>query len=251
MKRPVPNNSKYVQPAFLICAAVLALAGGGMSVATKRLGLYLKKEPLPLKKPLDQLDEAALAPYRIVAKQTIENEDVLESLGTEDYIQWVLEDPCRPQDSPMRRVLLFVTYYPEPDRVPHTPEECYTGSGYSRLDTDNIMLQVDRPGYRRDIPARYLVFGSPSSDMLLAARRFPVTYLFRVDGQYAGNRDSARAVLNKNIFSRFSYFCKVELAFNQASTAPTKEEAIAASERVLGVVLPILEREHWPDWTQP
>ena len=71
------NLAAYLQPAFLICTAVLALAGVGMSVATQRLGLYLKKEPLPLKKPLDALDEGKLAPYKVVAK-IIEDQDILQ-----------------------------------------------------------------------------------------------------------------------------------------------------------------------------
>ncbi len=251
MSGPIHNSRNYFQPAFLICTAVLVLAGGGMSIATRRLGLYLKKEPLPLKKSLDSLDEALLAPYRVVAKQKIENEEVLESLGTEDYIQWVLEDPCRPDESPVRRVMLFVTYYPEPDRVPHVPEECYTGSGYRRLDTEDITLQVGGPGHTRNIPGRYLVFGSPGRDVFLMAARFPVLYLLRVNGEYAGNRDSARIALNRNIFSKHSYFCKVELALNQGLAVPTQEEAIAASNKLLAVLLPVLERDHWPDWPQP
>ena len=72
----------YRQPAFLICTAVLALAGVGMSLATQRLGLYLKKEPLPLKKPLDAMEEGRLAPYKVVTKIAIEDQDILKSLGT-------------------------------------------------------------------------------------------------------------------------------------------------------------------------
>jgi len=51
----------YLQPAFLICVAVLAVAGGSMSIAIKSLGIYLKKDPWPLKKSLDLLDEGKLA----------------------------------------------------------------------------------------------------------------------------------------------------------------------------------------------
>ncbi len=251
MNRPVADKSSYLQPAFLICAGVLALASGGMSVAARTLGLYLRKEPLPLKKPLDRLDEALLAPYEVAAKQEIENAEVLAALGTDDYIQWVLEAPNEPEDSPVRRVLLFVTYYPAPDRVPHVPEECYTGSGYPRLETDDIKLMARTDGWVRSIPGRYLVFGSSASDVFLTATEFGVLYFFRVNGRYEGNRDKARVALNRNIFSRHSYFCKIELAFNQALTAPTQAQAMAASERLLGVILPVLERQHWPDDLEP
>jgi hypothetical protein len=240
-------KATYLQPAFLICTAVLALAGGGMSVATRRLGLYLKKEPLPLKLSLDALDEGQLAPYKVVAKQKIEDTEVLKSLGTQDYIQWVLEDPCEPERSAVHDVLLFITYYGLADRVPHVPEECYTGGGYQRLETTDIRLRIGAAGQSRDIPGRYLLFGPKEGSGMLAAQQFPVLYLFRVDREYAGNRDEARIALNKNIFRKCSYFCKIELAFNQSSVPPAKRDAVAAGEKLLSVLLPLLEQNHWPD----
>src|SRR4030042_1968105 len=112
----------YLQPAFVICVLVLATAGAGMSIAMRNLGIILKKEPLPLKKSLELLDEADLTPYQVVPpKLRIANQEVLELLGTEDYIQWILEDTEQSPTSPVRRCLLFVTYYPLPDRVPHGP----------------------------------------------------------------------------------------------------------------------------------
>ena len=251
MSRRTDTRERYLQPAFLICTAVLALACAGMSLARQKLGLYLKKEPLLLTKPLDALDEAALVPYTVVAKLKIQNEDILRSLGTEDYIQWVLEDPCQPNQSPVRRVMLFVTYYRLPDRVPHVPEECYTGGGYRRLDTEPVALRIGPPDAPRDIPGRYLVFESSGGAPLSGAARFPVLYLFRVSGEYAGSRDAARMALNRNIFSKHAYFCKVELVFNQAFTAPTRAAAVSAGERLLRIVLPLLERDHWPDGIRP
>jgi hypothetical protein len=243
-----PPIAAYLQPAFVLCAAVLALATAGMSVATRKLGLYLKKEPLPLKKSLDVLDAGKLSPYRVTARHKIKNADILESLGTDDYIQWVLEDPCQPVRSPTREVLVFITYYRLPDRVPHVPEECYTGGGYQRLNTDAVSFQIGQAGGLRAIPGRYLRFSKKVGDISLAPQQFPVLYLFRVNGEYAGGRDDARMALNKNIFRKHSYFCKIELVFNQSLAAPAKEEAVAAGERILTVLLPVLEQEHWPDW---
>jgi hypothetical protein len=245
------SSSRYktacLQPAFLICTAVLALAGGGLSVATKKLGLYLKKEPLPLKAPLDTLDEARLAPYKVVSKQKIENREILQSLGTQDYIQWVLEDPCEPARSTVRQLLLFITYYRLPDRVPHVPEECYTGGGYQRLATSAATFHLGPAGAARDIPGRYLLFDKRAGSASLAAQQFPVLYLFRVNGEYTGNRDAARMALNKNIFGRHSYFCKIELVFNQSPAPAAREDAVAASAKLLTVLLPLLEQNHWPD----
>jgi len=192
------NNAVYAQPAFVICVAVLALAGVGMSVAKKQLGLYLKKEPLPLQKALDGLDEAKLAPYVVTAKREISNEEVLKALGTTDYIQWVLADPREPANSPVRSVLLFVTYYERPDRVPHVPEECYTGGGYQRLATDAVTFAVNRAGQTRTIRGRFLLFGASGGSIWQAARRFPVLYLSLSTETFSGN---IRISVRSNWFS--------------------------------------------------
>jgi hypothetical protein len=54
--------------------------------------------------------------------------------------------------------------------------------------------------------------------------------------------------LNKNLFGKTSYFCKVELVFNRSSMAPSKEQTVTASQKLLTVILPILEQDYWPDW---
>jgi hypothetical protein len=237
----------YLQPAFLTCVAVLALAGGGMSLKTHGLGL-LKKSPLPLKKSLELLDENGLGPYRVVDKSRIANNEVVKELGTEDYIQWVIEDTDAPVDSPVRRLFLFVTYYALPDRVPHVPEECWAGGGYQQRSSGRVSLSIDdKAGFRRGIGARCLVFGSSRTGVGQPRHEFPVLYFFRVNNEYAGSRNGARIALNKSAFQRFSCFSKVEFVFNQMAVGPTKGAAVAACEKLLGVVLPVLEREHWPD----
>jgi hypothetical protein len=242
----------YMQPAFLVCAVILAMAGGGMSVAIKSFGIYLKKEPFPLKKSLDLLDEKGLAPYKVVSKNKIESEDVVKTLGTEDYIQWLLEDLDAPADSAVRCCSLFITYYELPDKVPHVPEECYMGSGFQRLASDSVTLELGT----RKIPARYLVFAGTDSDLWQKSIKFPILYFFKVNGDYVNSREDVRLVLNKNIRGRHSYFCKVEWRFSSKAFGAErwrsvylgKEEAVTASQKFLSVILPVLEKEHWPVW---
>ena len=87
----------------------------------------------------------------------------------------------------------------------------------------------------------------------MADVKVPVCYLIYTDGVYTNSREAARAVLIKNIFSKYSYFSKVEWSFFSASqfsmtVYPDREETIKASKRLLAVILPRLEKEHWPDW---
>lgn len=249
----------YMQPAFLICAAVLALAGGGMSVAIKSFGIYLEKEHLPLRKPLDLLDEKGLAPYDVISKEKIENEEIVKNLGAEDYIQWVLEDLSAPADSAVRYCSLFITYYGLPDVVLHVPEECYLGSGYGKPESGSVTFKLNKEGVEKKIPGKYLVFGIENSNYLQRNPKFPVLYLFNVNGNYANSRQKTRAILYKNLFGKYSYFCKVEWKFFNARFGagqkliggmvyPNKDEALAASNKLLNVILPILEKEHWPVW---
>ncbi len=253
MKNTENNIHVYLQPAFVICVAILATAGAGMSVTINKLGLYLKKEPIPLKKSLDLLDEDGLSQYKVEEnnKFKIENEEVVEALGTKEYIQWILEDTNAEINSPVKNCLLFITYYDCPDRIPHVPEECYVGSGFQRLASDSVTLEINKNnGSKRKIPGKYLIFGSSRANIWQSKEKFPVLYLFRVNGEYAGSREDARIALNKNLFGKSSYFSKVELAFNQSSVPPSKEETVAACEEFLSVILPILENEHWPDLEQ-
>ena len=239
----------YFQPAFLICTAVLLITGAGMSFAIGSLGVYLKKDPIPLRKSLDLLDENGLSHYSIEPqnKLKIENQEIVKELGTEDYIHWIIEDENVPVNSPVRKCSLFITYYSSPDKIPHVPEECYAGSGFQRLSSSKVTLLIGSVQERK-ISAQYLVFGNESSNILLNQSKFPVLYLFRVNGEYAGSREEARRALNKNLFRKSSYFSKIELAFNQSVTAPDKEETIKATESLLNVILPVLEKEFWPEW---
>src|SRR3989339_2247357 len=140
----------YLQPAFVICVLVLLLSGIVMSK------FHIEQEPWPLQKPLALLDEDGLGAYRVVKKLTIEDEDVLSQLGTEDYIQWFLEDIEASNDSPVRKVMLFITYYPLADREPHVPEECYVGTGHQLLSSEDMEYTVVRNGAEENIEGTHL-----------------------------------------------------------------------------------------------
>ena len=239
------NKRVYLQPAFLVCVAVLAVAAG----ASIKLRV-IEKEFLPPKKPFDVLNEGRLAPYKVVEKEKIENQDILKALGTQDYIQWVLEDTEAAAGSPAQRCMLFLTYYGRADKVPHVPEVCYTGGGFKVESEEGVTFNIKNSnfGFEKEVDGKYVVFVRIKRDFGQESSKFPVLYFFKVNGEYAVSRGRTRIALNKNLFSKFSYFSKVELVFNQMSIVPSKEESVAAGEKLLAVLLPLLEEEHWPDW---
>lgn len=230
----------YLEPAFVVCVLVLSLSGVVMSK------FYIAKEPWPPVKSLNLLDESDMEPYRVVMKSEIKDKDTLAQLGTEEYIQWVLEDAEVSEDSPVRKALLFVTYYPLADVVPHVPEHCWVGAGYNLLASDAMDYTLKKDGVEKKVPGMRLVFQGGSSGFWEKLSQF---YLMNANGIYARDRNSARFALNKNIFKKHSYFSKVEWNFMTGSGMPSyldKEEGRKAGEKLLAVVLPILENKHWP-----
>ncbi|MHC4500982.1 MAG: hypothetical protein ACYS21_17925, partial [Planctomycetota bacterium] len=115
-----------------------------------------------------------------------------------------------------------------------------------------VTLDVNKDGRAERLEGRCVVFSSTSSSHWRSEANFLVFYLFNVNGDYAGSREGARIALNKNLLGKYSYFSKVEWKFFNARFGqrfqPSKEEAVRASEKLLAVLLPVLEREHWPAW---
>jgi hypothetical protein len=237
----------YFQPAFLISVIILAIAGGGMTIAIDRLGIFLTKEPLALKKPLNKLcDGQQIGPYKVTDKKELDG-NMIKALGTDDYIQWTLQDTQASENSPVRNCSFFVTYYGNADKiVTHVPDECYIGAGYDQQGADSLEFQIKDGDTTKKITTRSIVFNRKTEDGV-SSGSFAVTYFFYADGVYVGSRTATRAVLNKNIFAKHSYYAKIEWSFTGNQQNPSKEELIAASQKLLGVVLPILEKEHWPD----
>ena len=61
------------------------------------------------------------------------------------------------------------------------------------------------------------------------------------------NRNASDSGTN---FDKYSYF-QSRMAYGITPFGriyPDREEVVQASERLLGVLLPVLERDHWPDW---
>jgi hypothetical protein len=247
-------SRNYLQPPFLISFGLLVIFAGGMSCFKARWSITLIKKPLSLKEPFDMLDEKLLEPYKVLEKSKIDNKDVLESLGTEEYLQWTLEDTMVDALSPVRDCSLFITYYTgNPDQVPHVPEACYMGGGFESDEKFGIDLNVgdiNMPGISGNvkIPATGLIFGRKSSEVWQASVKFPVIYFFKVNGQYKGDRTSVRIALG-DLTSEYSYFSKIEIKFfNLKGLYPEKAQAVEATEKLLKVLLPVLEKNHWPEW---
>jgi len=245
----------YLQSSFLIRVIVLVASAISKDAVIEFYGVVLNKEAIALKKPFDNIDDSLLKPYAIVKRSKIENLDVLEALGTDDYVQWEIEDTETGKNSPTRYCSLFITYYTgNPDQVPHVPEECYVGGGNTQESSRSIGLSIEKDGLTEELAVKCLVF-SPRNKLDWNVTNFVRLYFFRANGAYANGREGVRTIMFKNLFGKYSYFSKVEWDFYGMSghgtkIRPTQDEIVEASEKLLSVLVPLLEKEHWPDWKQ-
>lgn len=241
------KNKPYLQPAFLICALLLFAACLGKKAVIEYTGVILTKIPVELKKSFDEMDRGQLAPYIIIEEMKITNKEILESLGTDDYIQWVLEDMEVSVNSPTRYCSLFITYYGMPDRVPHVPEECYIGSGSVQEDSKAVTLTLESSPESIDI--KLLDFKTHNTGVYASESKFSRMYFFRVNDDYVNGRTAVRNVLSMNLFGRHSFFSKIEWEFlgpGKSRANPSDEQIVKASEKLLSKILPVLGNEHWP-----
>ncbi|MBN2212345.1 MAG: hypothetical protein JW709_13185 [Sedimentisphaerales bacterium] len=236
------------QPAFLVCVVILAFSAVAMRIAADKLEIYLRKEPVPLQKPLGDMDKNKLWPYKFVEAHIINDEAVKESLGAQDnYIQWTLEDTRVTEKDPTRLINLFITYYTgDPDAVPHVPDWCYLGNGWQIMESRNTNIQAPKSVQENrgvdDIRVRVLMMEKTFN---FNTYRKPVVYFFGVNNKFACTRDEVRFLAN-SLRDHHAYFSKVEVDFGFAPV--TMEEAVAATEKLMQVVLPVLVEDHWPDW---
>ncbi len=230
---------------FLLCVVLLILFAGIYHYWLQANGQVLVKEAIDLRQDMAKLDKTKLAPYSFLQATTIQ-QDVLNALGTDQYIQWALHDP-RPDKArhPESIIQLFVTYYTgTPDRVPHVPDKCYVASGFDLQHSEIVQIPLPALGEDKVIEAKLIRF---EHDSFLGREHRYVMYTFNVNGVFRCTRQGVQARVTEP-GSTYAYFSKVELSFGGADAATTREGAIEAGTEFMQVLLPVLVKEHWPDW---
>jgi hypothetical protein len=211
--------------------------------------VVLRKEAVPLRKPLPELDKTGLGEYTFHSPNILDPA-VLGPLGTEEYIDWRFTDTTvESQRDPLRHVRCFITYYTgKPDLVPHTPKVCYLGQGYRSIEDEALTLRIQEPASApQDVPVQAVTFAKSE---VFGKATPTVVYTFHCNGEFLKNRTEVRTRL-ANPFDRGAYYSKIEVTFGAPTShplAPTREDAIAGAEKFLNRLLPLLLREHLPDW---
>ncbi len=249
-----PRKAGWASPRYWTCLLILVASAVGVPTLAGWFGVYLQKEAVPLKRPLQLFDVRRVGPryerHPVNDQMPAMSEDMVDTLGTREYLQISLTDTRKQASDPTRVAQLFVTYYTgRPDMVPHVPDECYLAGGYDSLGAATEAIRVPGIGAPRDeVPVRMVRFRAPPGRRRSGAGsgETAVTYFFSVNGGYAASRDGVRVKLS-NPFQRYAYYAKIEVTFTDDKIALTAEPdaAIAALGPLLEAVMPVLIEDHF------
>jgi len=234
-------NRRFFSFHFVIVVFILIVAAILVGPVAWSMNFQQAKAAIPLRKPLSAMDVERIRPYRVVERVTLDG-PVIDALGTDQYIQWLLEDTSVPPGDPLRLVQLFVTYDTGGQNlVPHVPDECRLGAGYeAAMPHDNRDIHIESPGMNREVPLRVCTFVKTA---VFQHNEQTVVYLFHTNGEFAATRDAVRILFN-DPRDRFAYFSKVEISFPKAG----REESVQGATKLLGKLLPVLLSDHLPDF---
>jgi hypothetical protein len=261
-----PQGAKrvFLQPAFVVVAAILLVAAAGLNAATSYLQLYFRKLPAPLSRPLAEVPQN-LGPWvQVTIDEPLDAENQ-EALATDKYIfrDYVDTRQLKPDElsafqdrtgaerkklaarlqyyKPTAVMNLALTYYTGlADTVAHIPDRCYIADGYvpTKYDIAEWDVLKGRPG---DQKARFIVFEDLSAASSMSVKR-NVGYFFQCNGEYCSDPMTVRKNM-ADLRMKYGYYMKVEL---QMLNVPA-EQCSRTMNEFLGYVLPEAEK-CLPDW---
>lgn len=226
----------------VIAVLFMAASGTGMHLGREYGWFTLVKKPLPILRPLSDLDAGRLAPWRVVRANVL-SADMIQEMGTAEYLDCEVENP-QSGFGAGKSVQILVTYYTGvTDQVPHVPEECYVQGAFSLEKNESMNLELK--GLGRTIEARRLLFAPPGSMLERGVNaKKTVYYFFCVNGEYMASRNEVRSKM-LNPREKHLYYSKVELAIvDRGGMTPAAMDQ-AASE-LLDALTSELAARHWP-----
>lgn len=257
-------------PPTAAAAAVLLVGVLGLQTATAKLGVILRKQPVPLRQELDLVSEK-FGSYELLMAEGMSH-DMENSLGTKQYISWVFRDKSLNPDEPGAAVRLHVAYYTgTADTIPHVPELCYVASGVEALDSRQIEIRLNLNGAAGEdvtaptaggqtvtvpnstVPMHLFTFRARSDQDPIS-----VFYFFVANGHLFGSKQGVR-MSAINIRDRYAYYCKIELMPGRLQPHPEtgrltfaggvseQPKAILAVEKFLSAAFPEILL-CLPDW---
>lgn len=289
------NWKRIFSPAFIVAATVLLAMFGSLELLLAKLDAALMKEAVPLRLKLHHLPES-FGPYTIhtdpagnKSKRGPENtpREMIDELGTTDFITWTYLDTTKQPGEPGWLVQLHVAYYTGiVDTVPHIPEHCTIATGAQIDARSHPTIKLSHPTLTKQqdqwwaqsvslAPLQYRTreqerrfkamfpYGSkvrlPAVDLairqvsFIAPHRSPFCeqYFFVANGQFRSNAMEVRSA-SFNLTDKFAYYCKVQVTplkieNNRPVGLSDRKLAVQLTERFLSYALPEIML-CLPDW---
>ena len=261
--------------AYFAGIAVLVLGAIGFRVLVAEANIFLMKERVELRRPLDSVP-TKLGRWQRVGSDSIFTETLIEELGTRSYLDRTYAVDGDPSKGVMH---VHVAYYTGTiDAVPHIPERCWAVGGLELTrNSEGVPLAIDRsawePLVREGVePGRYMMVPvedpitadiervtMPMGDIVATTIEFQDPkqprqrqvggYFFIANGRSVASSYGVRqAAFNLN--DRYAYYCKIQLT-NRGEVSDPSGSLLEPFKRdaadLLGELIPQVMR-CLPDW---
>lgn len=258
-------------PAFWVSIAVLVVSAVALNASVAYFKLYLRKKPIEVDLKVQSVP-AETTNWKQVGQDEKLSKEIIDELGTENFVtrRYVRKSPIG-EAKPMLE--LHLAYYTGMvDTVPHVPERCMVGGGWTIQSSPGpTPLPLDRSGWSVDDEAGsksepvYSVWSSDRVRRIRLPRGMERAALMCTNFEQGGNNGAKRVrtsgyffLANGGICARaedvrllafelkteYAFFMKVQFSSELSGSA---EEMAQWSAELLGELLPDILK-CVPDW---
>lgn len=265
--------------AFAVALTTLVAGAGTLQAVVRALGATLIKKPIEAKYKVQSVP-AALPSWQRIGSDEQMSQEMVEELGTENYLSRKYIERNPPAGREPRVLDLHLAYYTGMiDTVPHVPERCMVGAGWSiagstqwislHLDQDKgqWLLERDLSDLSRDKRIFSARLGPDSrvpntrvnlpvnADQLTirvnpyihakSNQRLYAGYFFIANGGHCPNAEDVRLLAFK-LEDKYAFYLKVQIS---TASVTTDEQYAEACSSLLSELLPeiMLCVPDWPE----
>jgi len=245
-----------------VVSGVLVASLFGQSAVLAATEAVLIKEAVPLRTKLYLLPREVGLWEQVGTDEQL-GDDIVEELGTRDYVSRTYRDTSQPTNTPGSLVRLHVAYYTgTPDTVPHVPDRCFVAGGLVPVNLTTHDLDVTSSDYQpvdggwmtqtRVKPGEAFIPSNPITSTVFTFTRADnadsasnVLYFFAANGRYLHTPELVR-LQGFDPRDRYAYFCKIEVGVPGVGD---RAEAGRIAEKFLSRMLPEV-MACLPDWRE-
>lgn len=276
---PRRTGNPFARPAVIAAGLLMAAGAIGMSAAIATYDLHLRKLPIyPEGGRVTGTVPTETASWERVGIDRIESPEVVEVLGTDNYVSRLYQNKGVPEGEDPVYVDFHMAYYTgKIDTVPHIPERCFVGGGLMIGDMHGeIPVPLDQSGWVVDeaateiagreiytvrLPNRYsdrpgtrvrLAEGAEETRLRVSEftnqtgrGRMFVGYFFITNGGIAASAEEVRA-RSFDLQQDYAYYLKIQ--FTSMSVDSAEELAEVAGDMLDELYGEIMRTV--PDWIE-